>query len=34
METKPIKILLVEDNSADSRLLRELLKNITTAEFD
>ena len=34
METKPIQVLLVEDNAADSRLLRELLKEITTAEFE
>src|ERR1043166_5203316 len=34
METKPIKVLLVEDNPADSRLLRELLKEITTSEFE
>jgi PAS domain S-box-containing protein len=31
---KPIQLLLVEDNPADARLLRELLKEITTAEFD
>lgn len=34
METKPIRLLLVEDNPADARLLRELLKEITTAQFD
>jgi len=34
METKPIQVLLVEDNAADSRLLRELLKEVTTAEFE
>ncbi len=34
MEAKPIKILLVEDNPADVRLLGELLKEITTAEFE
>ena len=34
MEDKPIRILLVEDNPLDSRLLRELLKEVTTAEFD
>src|SRR5215475_13030938 len=34
METKPIKVLLVEDNPLDSRLLRELLHEITTAEFE
>jgi len=34
METKPIRLLLVEDNPADARLFRELLKEITTAQFD
>jgi PAS domain S-box-containing protein len=34
MENKPIRLLLVEDNPADARLLRELLKEITTAQFD
>jgi PAS domain S-box-containing protein len=34
MATKPIRILLVEDNPADARLLRELLKEVATAEFD
>jgi PAS domain S-box-containing protein len=34
METKPIKVLLVEDNAADTRLFRELLKEIDTAEFE
>jgi PAS domain S-box-containing protein len=34
METKPIRLLLVEDNPGDARLLRELLKEITTAQFD
>jgi PAS domain S-box-containing protein len=34
METKPIKVLLVEDNPLDSRLLRELLHEITTAELE
>lgn len=33
MDSKPIQILLVEDNSADVRLLRELLKEISTASF-
>ena len=33
MDSKPIQILLVEDNSADVRLLRELLKEISTAGF-
>ena len=31
---KPIQLLLVEDNPGDARLLRELLKEITTAQFD
>ena len=30
---KPIQLLLVEDNSADALLLRELLKEIASAEF-
>ena len=34
METKPIQLLLVEDNPADARLLRELLKEITTAQLE
>jgi len=34
MENGPIKILLVEDNQADSRLLQELLGEIQTANFD
>jgi PAS domain S-box-containing protein len=34
MESKPIRLLLVEDNPGDARLLRELLKEIATAEFD
>src|SRR5688572_3034777 len=34
METKPIKVLLVEDNAADARLFRELLKEISTAQFE
>jgi PAS domain S-box-containing protein len=34
MAEKPIRILLVEDNPQDSRLLREYLKEVTTAEFD
>ncbi len=33
METTPIKILLVEDNPADSRLLRETLREPGTAHF-
>src|SRR5688572_11648485 len=34
METKPLKVLLVEDNVADARLLRELLKEIPSTEFE
>src|SRR5262245_270936 len=34
MEDNPIRILLVEDNPLDSRLLRELLKDVATAKFD
>lgn len=33
-EDKPIKILLVEDNPGDARLVRELLRDVTTAQFD
>src|SRR5262245_20401932 len=31
---KPIQLLLVEDNAGDARLLRELLREITTARFE
>jgi PAS domain S-box-containing protein len=31
---KPIQLLLVEDNAGDARLVRELLKEITTARFE
>ena len=34
MDSEPIKILLVEDNPGDCRLLRELLGELTTARFD
>ena len=34
MENDPIKVLLVEDNTADSRLIRELLKEISTTEYE
>ena len=34
MDSEPIKILLVEDNPADCRLLRELLAELTTARFE
>lgn len=33
VDSKPIQILLVEDNSADVRLLRELLKEISAGGF-
>ena len=33
VDSKPIQILLVEDNSADVRLLRELLKEISVGGF-
>jgi len=31
---KPIRLLLVEDNTGDAQLLRECLKEITSAEFE
>ncbi|MBI3978709.1 MAG: HAMP domain-containing histidine kinase [Chloroflexi bacterium] len=34
MSTKPISILLVEDNPGDARLLRETLADVGTAQFD
>jgi PAS domain S-box-containing protein len=34
MQTKPIKVLLVEDNAGDARLLRELLKEVPTTRFE
>jgi len=34
MEQRPIKVLLVEDNAADSRLLEELLREVPGVEFD
>ena len=33
MDNAPIRILLVEDNAGDSRLLREILREIPTAKF-
>src|SRR5437870_2391463 len=34
MDTAPIKILLVEDNAGDARLLREVLRDAGTAPFE
>ena len=34
MEDKPVKVMLVEDNPADARLVRELLKEAPGSEFD
>ena len=34
MEDKPIKVMLVEDNPADARLVRELLTEASAVEFD
>jgi CheY-like chemotaxis protein len=34
MSVTPFKILLIEDNPADARLLREMLVEIKDAPFD
>ncbi|MDI6886384.1 MAG: histidine kinase dimerization/phosphoacceptor domain -containing protein [archaeon] len=34
MEDKPIKVLLVEDNPGDARLIREMLSEARSAQFD
>ncbi|MDY6875835.1 MAG: response regulator [Chloroflexota bacterium] len=34
MEERPIKVLLVEDNPGDTRLLREILAEVTSAQFE
>ncbi|MBI2186132.1 MAG: response regulator [Acidobacteria bacterium] len=34
MQTSPIRLLLVEDNPADARLLRELLRELNAPAFD
>ena len=34
MASRPITVLLVEDNPGDARLMHEILKDVTAAEFD
>ena len=34
MESKPIKVLLVENNTGDARVVREVIQEISTGEFD
>ena len=34
MDNKPIKILLVEDNRGDARLIEEMLKETGTTQYE